>query len=104
MTKRIVFNPWSLDSDRFLLDKHFKGAGNHIYCVDSSHTEIFFTREDGKSGFVFVGMPYRCSDYIDRMQNLRDEYVKKGHRTSPESINSNDGIAGFFWIASRGRI
>src|SRR3989338_1519850 len=101
MVEEVVFDMWPFSSDRLLLEKHFRGAGNHNYCIDSSHTETSFTREDGKSGIILVGTPYKCSDYVDRMQILKNDYAARGRRTSPESIKG--GVAGFFWVAPRGR-
>ena len=99
---RIVFDSWS--SDRYLLDRYFRGAGDFRgYTVDSDHNVTSLTRRDGNGGYVFVGTPARCPDFIGKMYGLKSSFVDRGYRASPKVIDFDNGIAGFAWIASRGK-
>ena len=98
----IVFDTHS--TDRRFLNRYFAGAGNlEDYSVDSKHNGTLFTSGDERRGFVFVGAPFGCPDFVDKIFELRKEYVGQGCRASPEVVDFDDGVAGFKWIASRGK-
>ena len=91
---KIVFDPFH--TDRSLAKRYFPNAGDlREYEIDSEHTSTTFTHVSKPLGFVFVGTPNNCDNFIEEMHNRKKDFISKGYRASPEVVDFDEGIAAF---------